>query len=66
MKKAQNLLEFILIFALIAIAGYAFSSKFDLKKIRNHVFMRPATEQTINGDTSTRIKIEAMTDIGAK
>ncbi len=56
MKKGQNLLEYILIFAMLAIAGYAFVSKFDLKIIKNYVFMRPA-----DSADATKIKIEAMT-----
>lgn len=59
--KSQNLIEYILIFALIAIAGYAFVSKFDLKTLRNYVFMRPASTSTVNGVTGTRINIEPMT-----
>lgn len=56
-KKSQNLLEYILIFAMLAVAGYAFVAKFDLKTLKNYVFMRPAD----NADT-TKIKIEAMTE----
>jgi hypothetical protein len=56
-KRGQNLLEYILIFAMIAIAGYAFVAKFDLKSIKNYVFSRP----TDSAD-STKIKIEAMTE----
>lgn len=55
-KKSQNLLEYILIFALIAVAGVAFVTKFDLKTLKNYVFMRPA-----DSNDSTKIKIEAMT-----
>ncbi len=59
MKKAQNLLEYILIAALIATAiGYGFVAKIDLKKIKNYVFLRPS-----DPSNSTRIKIESMTDI---
>lgn len=63
MKKqnGQNLLEYALILALIAIAGVAFVTKFDLKKIRNYVLNRPATTGTVNGITGTRINVEAMT-----
>lgn len=56
MKKSQNLIEYILIVALIAIAGYAFMAKFDLKTIKNYVFSRPA-----DSADSTKIEIEAMT-----
>lgn len=59
MKKAQNLLEYILIAAMVAVCiGYGFAGKLDYKKIKNYVFMRPAESAT-----STKIKIEAMTDI---
>lgn len=54
MRKAQNLLEYILIFALVAVMGYVFMANFDLKKIKNYVFGRPS-------DSATEIKIEAMT-----
>lgn len=56
-KKGQNLLEYILIFAMIAVASYAFMSKFDLRTLKNYVFMRPA-----DSSDSSKIKIEAMTD----
>lgn len=56
-KKAQNLLEYILIFAMVAIAGYAFAAKFDIRKIKNYVFDRPA-----DSSSPSKIKIEAMTD----
>lgn len=56
-KKAQNLLEYILIFALVAVAGAAFATKFDLKKIKNYVFNRPA-----DATDSTKITIEPMTE----
>ena len=55
-KKGQNLLEYILITALIAVIGAAFVSKFDLRTIKNYIFMRPA-----DSTDSTKIKIEAMT-----
>ena len=54
--KAQNLIEYILIASMIALAGYLFVSKFDMQKIKNYVFMRPA-----DSTDSTKIKIEAMT-----
>lgn len=60
-KNAQNLLEYALILALIAVVGAAFVMKFDLKKIRNYVFNRPASTGTVNGVTGTRINIEPMT-----
>lgn len=70
MRKAQNLLEYILIAAMLAIAGYAFVSNFDMKALKNYVFMRPEQEDTIhlkdeNGNDKevklNLIKIEAMT-----
>lgn len=68
--RSQNLVEYLLIFALLAVAGYAFMSKIDLRSIKNYVFMRPAQEDTIivkdnNGNDAPVkvdvIKIEAMT-----
>lgn len=56
MKKGQNLLEYLLIFAMLAVACCAFVSKMDLKSIKNYVFMRPADSTEPN-----KIKIEAMT-----
>lgn len=61
-RNAQNLLEYILIFAMVAIVGYAFVSHFNMTNIRNYIFKRPASESTVNGVTSTKINIEAMTD----
>lgn len=56
-KSAQNLIEYILIAAMVAtILGYGFAAKIDLKKIKNYVFMRPA-----DTTDSTKITIEAMT-----
>lgn len=55
--KAQNMMEYLLIAAMVAIVGYGFVAKFDLQKLKNHVFMRP-TDSTDN----TKIKIEAMTE----
>lgn len=56
MKKGQNLLEYVLIFAMIAVVGSLVVSKFDLRTIKNYVFMRPA-----DSTDSSKIKIEAMT-----
>ena len=59
MKKAQTLLEYILIFAMVAVVvGYGIASKIDYKNIKNYVFMRPASSTD-----SSKIDIEAMTDI---
>lgn len=55
-KKAQNLLEYALILALIAVAGAAFVMKFDLGKIKNYVFNRPTSSTD-----STKVEIRAMT-----
>lgn len=60
-KNGQNLLEYALILALIAVVGAAFVTKFDLQKIRNYVLNRPASTGTVNGVTGTRINVEAMT-----
>lgn len=60
-KKAQNVMEYLLIASMVAIAGYYFTAKFDIKKLRNYVFDRPASTGTVNGVTGTRIKIESMT-----
>ena len=55
-KKGQNLIEYVLIFAMVAVACYGFVSKFDFKTLKNYVFIRPAD----SADPS-KIKIEAMT-----
>ncbi len=55
MKKGQNLVEYLLIAMIVAVAGYAFASKMDLNAIKNYVFMRPVEKG------SSQIKIEAMT-----
>ena len=56
-KKAQNLLEYLLIFMMVALAAYMFSSKMNLTSIKNYVFVRPA-----DSANPSHIKIEAMTD----
>ena len=53
MKKAQNVVEYLLIFMLVTIMGYMFFSKTDIKKLRNYMFNRPST--------GSEITIEAMT-----
>ncbi len=55
-KKSQNLLEYALILALIAVMGAMVFSKFDLKVVKNYVFNRPTDSTDPN-----KIKIEAMT-----
>jgi hypothetical protein len=59
MKKinAQNLLEYILILAMVAVACSFFVSKLDLKRIKNYVFNHPA-----ESSNPTQIKIEPMTE----
>lgn len=56
-KQGQTLIEYVLIVAMVAMAGYAFVSKFDFRTLKNYVFMRPA-----DSTDSTKIKIEAMTE----
>ena len=56
-KQAQNLIEYILIFAMVAIVCSMFVIKLDLRQIKNHVFDRPA--DTTN---PSRINIEPMTE----
>lgn len=54
-KNAQNLIEYALIFALIAVMGGVAVSKFDFGKIRNFVFARPTgTGSSINIDPMTK------------
>lgn len=54
--KAQNLIEGILIFAMVALACFGFVMKFDFGKFKNYVFLSP----TDSAD-KTKIKVEAMT-----
>jgi len=56
-RKGQNLLEYILIFAMVALVSCAFVTRFDFGKLRNYVFSRPTTSSD-----NTKINIEAMTD----
>ena len=55
-SDSHQLLEYVLIVAFMALLAYVTASKFDLKTLKNYVFMRPA-------DTSnpSQINIEAMT-----
>lgn len=55
-RLAQNLLEYILIFAVIAVVVGMVVSKFNLNVIKNYVFNRPA-----DSTDPSKIKIEAMT-----
>ena len=54
MKKAQNLIEYVLIFLLIAVMGGVAVSRFDFSKVKNFVFARPVG----NG---AEVNIEAIT-----
>ena len=56
MKKAQNLLEYILIFMIVAVAGYVISTKVNLNNIKSYVFTRP-----LSSSDRSKIEIEAMT-----
>lgn len=56
MKKAQNLMEYILIFMLVVLVCAIVATKFDLTRIRNYVFVRPA-----DSGNKSQITIEAMT-----
>lgn len=56
-KKAQNLVEYTLIFAMVAMICYfGFARKFNITSIKNFVFMSP-----IDNADPHKIKIEAMT-----
>lgn len=54
-KNAQNLVEYFLIFSLMAVAMFGFAAKFDFKNLKNYIFMRPANS------TTGIITIEPMT-----
>lgn len=56
-KKGQNLIEYILIFAVVALLAYAFISRIDLRTIRNYVFVRSPS-----ATNPSQIEIEPMTD----
>lgn len=53
-RKAQNLVEYILIFALVGVVCFFVASKIDLNKLKNYVFVRPV-------GSDGKINIEAMT-----
>lgn len=55
-KKAQTLLEYLLIAALFAAVIGTLLMKIDYRIIKNYMFGRPAS------DGGTSIKIEAMTE----
>ena len=57
MKKGQNLLEYLLIFAIVAVAAFYFAGNMDLNAIKNYIFVRPPS-----ADNPSQIKIEPMTD----
>ena len=54
-KNAQTLVEYMLIFVVVAIALFYIQQKVIFKSIKNYVFARPANE------TGKVINIEAMT-----
>lgn len=56
-KKGQNLVEYLLIAAIVAIACVTILMKVNMKSLRNYVFMQPA-----DSTDSTQIKIKAMTE----
>jgi len=56
MRKAQTVIEYVLIAALVAIISATCASKMNLKSIKNYVFDRPS-----DTTTPSQINIEAMT-----
>ena len=56
MKKAQTLLEYVLIVAFVGLVAGMAASSFDLRTIKNYVFTRPA-----DSSNPSQINIEAMT-----
>lgn len=56
-KRAQTLVEYILIFILVAIMAFQFAANFDFNAVRRYVFMRP-----VDSTDSTKINIEPMTE----
>ena len=58
MKKGQSIVEYMLIFALVAVAcGIGFATKFDLKAIKSYVFARPVSTTDKN-----KIEMGSMTE----
>ena len=55
--SSQTMLEYILIFAMVAMISAGILMHFDLKSLKNYVFMRPA-----DSTDASKIKIEAMTE----
>lgn len=57
-KKAQNLVEYLLIFAMVAFfCAFAFAGRFNFAALKNFVFNRPT-----DSSDAGKIKIEAMTE----
>ena len=54
--RSQTLLEYILIFAMVAMISAGVLMHFDLISLKNYVFMRPA-----NSTDTSKIDIEGMT-----
>ena len=54
-KNAQTLVEYMLIFVVVALALFYIQQKVNFKSVKNYVFARPADE------TGKVINIEAMT-----
>lgn len=55
--SGQNLIEYLLIAALVAVMGFGILFKFNFTAIKNYVFMRPA-----DSSDASKITIEPMTD----
>ena len=56
-RRAQNVVEYALIFAIVAVAALMLSNRIDLKKVRDYVFVRPSSQTN-----PSHIRIEPMTD----
>ena len=54
-KNAQTIVEYMLIFVIVAIALFYIQQNVNFKSIKNYVFMRPADA------TGATINIESMT-----